>query len=65
MSGRHGTAADGGAVGADSPAPLLPGLELFIQSWLVGVESFVHVLGECLVYHGCSGHPVLWFDVSW
>ena len=34
MSGRRGTAADGGEVDAYSLAPLLPGLELYIRSLL-------------------------------
>jgi len=39
MSDRHGPAADGGAVDADGPASLLPGLELFVHSLLFGDDG--------------------------
>ena len=47
MSGRQGPAADGGAVDADGPASLLPGLELFVRLQLFGDDSsqgVVHLL---------------------
>jgi len=39
MSGRQGPAADGGAVDADGPGSLLPGLELFVHSLLFGDDG--------------------------
>ena len=39
MSSRQGPAADGGAVDADGPASLLPGLELFVHSLLFGDDG--------------------------
>jgi len=39
MSGRQGPAADGGAVDADGPTSLLPGLELFVHSLLFGDDG--------------------------
>ena len=39
MSGRQSPAADGGAVDADGPASLLPSLELFVHSLLLGDDG--------------------------
>jgi len=39
MSGRRGTATDGGTVDAYSRAPLLLGLELFVHSLLFGDDG--------------------------
>jgi len=40
MSGRRSPAADGGAVDADRPASLLPGLELFVHSLSFGDDGY-------------------------
>jgi len=69
MSGRRGTAADGGAVAAYRWAPLLPGLELFIHSLLFGddgPQGVGHLLELLLVrvvefVHPLGGRPV--YDV--
>ena len=53
MSGRQGSAADGGVVDADGPASLLPGLELFVYSLLFnddGSQGVGHLL-ELLLLH--------------
>jgi len=39
MPGRQGPAVDGGAVDADGPASLLPGLELFVHLLLFGDDG--------------------------
>jgi len=53
MSGRQGPAADGGAVDADGPVSLLPGLELFVHSLLFGDDGSQGVgdLLELLLVH--------------
>jgi len=53
MSRRQGLVADGGAVDADWPASLLPGLELFVHSLLFGDDSSQGVghLIELLLVH--------------
>jgi len=53
MSGRQGLAADGGAVDADRPASLLPGLELFVHLLLFGDDGSqgIGYLLELLLVH--------------
>jgi len=61
MSGRQGPAADGGAVDADLPASLLPGLELFVHSLLFGDEGSQgvgHLLELLLVHVVELVHPL-------
>jgi len=69
MSGHQGLAADGGAVDPDGPASLLPGLELFVHSLLLGddgSQGIVHLLELLFVrvvelVHLLGEHPV--YDV--
>ena len=69
MSGHQGPAADGGAVDADGPASLLPGLELFVHSLLFGddgPQGVGHLLELLLVrvvefVYPLGEHPV--YDV--
>jgi len=61
MSGRQGPAGDGGAVDADGPASLLPGLELFIHSLLFGddgSQGVGHLLELLLVHIVELVHPL-------
>jgi len=61
MSGRLGPAADGGAVDADGPASLLPGLELFVHSLLFGddgSQGLGHLLQLLLVHVVELVHPL-------
>jgi len=66
MLDRQGLAADGGAVDADGPASLLPGLELFVHSLLFsddGSQGVGHLLELLLVrvvelVHLLGEHPV-------
>jgi len=61
MSGRQGPAVDGGRVDVDSPASLLPGLELFVHSLLfgdAGSQGVGHLLELLLVRVGEFVHPL-------
>ena len=61
MSGHQGPAADGGAVDADGPASLLPGLELFVYSLLFsddGSQGVGHRLELLLVHVVELVHPL-------
>jgi len=61
MSGRRGTAADGGAVDVYSRAPLLLGLELFVHSLLFGddvPQGVGHLLELLLVLVVEFVHPL-------
>jgi len=53
MSGHQDLVADGGAVGVDRPASLLPSLELFVHSLLFGDDGSqgVGLLLESLLVH--------------
>jgi len=69
MSGCQDPAVDGGAVEADGPASLLPGLELFVHSPLFGddgsqgVGHLLELLLVCVMelVHPLGKHPL--YDV--